>query len=199
MKRALLRLLAFADDALCCVEIALVTASLLAMVGLYFAQVLMRNLGEGGVPWFQTVVQHLVLWVGMLGASLCVRERKHIAIEALTAGVSPGGRRVAEGLVDVSTALLCLVLARIAWGYVATYEMPEDRLLATVGGLEIKRWWSLAILPAGFLAMAARYVHATVRRIFVDEPVPAAAGLQAELEDWERRHSQDPDREDEAP
>jgi TRAP-type C4-dicarboxylate transport system permease small subunit len=189
VKRLFLRVFGLADDALYYAELAAVSLGLLLMVGLYFTQVLMRNLGEGGVPWFQTVVQHLVLWVGMIGASLCVRDRKHIAIEVLAKTVSPSGRRVVEGLVDVSTGVLCVVLAMIAWGYIDYHEVPEDKVLAVVGGFEVKRWWSLLAIPLGFGAMAFRYAHLTAERIFVDEAVDKRAEIAAEMRDYERRYS----------
>src|SRR5688500_2361377 len=67
-------------------EVGLLAACLLLMIALAFAQVILRTFrGEvlQPVPWFDSVAGHLVIWVGMLGASLCTAEGRHISIEAL--------------------------------------------------------------------------------------------------------------------
>ncbi len=121
----LVRLLRRLDRVLFVVEVGLVTAALLTMVGLYSVHVFLRNTGHGSVGTFMQVVQHLVLWVSILGASLCVRDRKHIAIEVIHKVVSPSGRRVLEGLVTFSTLLVCLLLAWVAGSYVIGVERAE--------------------------------------------------------------------------
>ena len=46
-------------------------------------------------------------------------------------------------------------------------------------------------MPAGFSIMAFRYGKLVLERIFVDEPVDAAAHILEEINDYERRHSSD--------
>jgi TRAP-type C4-dicarboxylate transport system permease small subunit len=144
------------------VEVALVTALLLAMVGLYAVHVILRNAGRGGVPSFQLAVQHMVLWVAMLGASLAVREKKHIAIEALDKVLRGLPKRLADALTALATAATSIFLAHVGWAYVvfergqyeqAALPIPLFRLLS----VDVPRWWSLVIIPAGLVVVAARF------------------------------------------
>lgn len=198
MVQRFLRLLRGLDRAVAAVEVALATALLLGMVGMYSVHVVARNTGYGGVPVFQQVVQHLVLWVAVIGASLCVRERRHIAIEVVHKAVSPSGRRVVDGLVTQSTLLVCLLLAWISWEYASflrtQYEaMPVREPLFCAFGIDVPPWWSSTILPVGFVVMAARYGLRLLERIFVDEPVDTEAEVRKEIAEYERRRSSEED------
>ncbi|GIW71799.1 MAG: hypothetical protein KatS3mg102_1341 [Planctomycetota bacterium] len=192
MVRVLLALCRLLDGGLYALELLVVSLGLALMVGLYSAQVLMRNLEWGGVPWFQTVVQHLVLWVGMLGASLCVRDRKHIAVEVIAKSATAGGRRVVEGLVDASTMLLCLLLAFIAWRYIGFYERDPAlgmKVLFELGGVQVQRWWSLCVVPAAFVLMAFRYLRLLLESIFAEHLETAEDEIRREMHTYERRLS----------
>src|SRR5688572_1805548 len=118
----LIRALRFFDRLLTWIETAGVTVGLVVMVVLYFIQVVGRNTRLGAVAEFQTIAQHLVLWVGMLGASLAVADRKHISIELISNLVTAQGRRVVEGIVDLATVVMCLLLAWVSWGYIDFLE-----------------------------------------------------------------------------
>ena len=52
----------------------------LAMALLPTFHVLIRKINGSGIPSAQVLVQHLTLWVGMLGALLCTREQKHLSL-----------------------------------------------------------------------------------------------------------------------
>jgi TRAP-type C4-dicarboxylate transport system permease small subunit len=185
--RLIVRLVRAVDRILAALETAGVTVGLLLMVALAFAQVVLRNTGRGGVPWFPTVTQHLVLWVGMLGASLAVAERKHISVEVVSKLVTPEGRRVVEGIVDAATIVMCALLAWISWGYIAFQEMGPDALFE-LGGVRVLRWWSLTAMPIGFALMSFRFFRLALERIFVDEPVDPERDLRREVEAYERKH-----------
>ena len=174
------------------VETALVSTALLLMVVLKFAEVVWRNTGHGGIDVFVTITQHLVIWVGMLGASLAAADRKHISIEVVTPLVTPQGRRVVEGIVDVATIFVCALLAYVAWAWIGFIERDPasaTRVVFAIGGFRVRRWWSLTIIPVGFGLIAFRFLRLAVERIFVDEPVDVVADAKAEIEDYERRHS----------
>jgi TRAP-type C4-dicarboxylate transport system permease small subunit len=187
-----IRWLRAVDRALRVIETAGVTAALLIMVTLSFAQVVLRNAHIAAlppVPWIPLVAQHLVLWVGMLGASLAAGERRHIAIEVISKAVTPQGRRVVEGIVDLAVIVICVLLAVVSWKYVTFLERPEKHAIVQLGGVKILTWWSFTILPVGFALIAFKYFHLLVERIFVDEPVKTE--LEAEVDEFDRRHSSD--------
>ena len=65
--------------------------ALAAMVLLPLAEIVVRPVLSGGIPGSIPFVQHLTLWVGLLGAALAAREGKLIALA--TATFIPAGRR----------------------------------------------------------------------------------------------------------
>src|SRR3970040_2127967 len=65
-------------------EQVLIVIVLTAMLLLAFLQVLLRNAWDFGLPWVDILLRHLVLWLGIMGASLATRMNRHIRIEVLT-------------------------------------------------------------------------------------------------------------------
>ncbi len=189
----LIHLLRLVDRALIGVEVAGVTAALSLMVVLKFADVVMRNTGHGGIPEFASIAQHLVIWVGMLGASLAAADRKHIAIELFAPLVTPQGRRVVEGIVDVATIFFCALVCYIAWQWIEFDERANPKTLFEVAAIDLKfkRWWSLSIVPIGFGLIGLRFTKLAIERIFVDEPVDREAEAAREAADYDRRFSSD--------
>ena len=125
--RALGHLLRF-DRQLQRVEVGLLAASLLVMVGLAFAQVLMRTFRTEliqPVSWFDNVARHLVIWVGMLGASLCTAEGRHISIEALPKLFGPGGRRRTDVIVSLASIAVVSVLFVLSMIYMLRVQVPD--------------------------------------------------------------------------
>lgn len=181
------------DRALMRAEVALVTAALLLMVVLKFADVVMRNTGHGGIPAFATAAQHLVIWAGMLGASLATADRKHIAIEVLSPLVSGRARRAVEASVNGATALLCGFLAYVAWRWLEFLEIPDTSTLFAIPWIEVpfRRWWSLTIIPIGFALIGFRFLRLALERALGVEAGGREEEMRREIEEYERRHSSD--------
>jgi TRAP-type C4-dicarboxylate transport system permease small subunit len=185
-----IRLLRLVDRALRAVELAAVSAALLLMLGLAFLEVVLQNAHIEALPpalWMGPVERHLVLWVGMLGASLAAGERRHISIEAIAKAVTPQGRRVVEGLVDLATVFVCAILTYVAWRYIDFIERPSPHEIVTVFGVTIVHWWSLMAIPIGFGLIGFRYARLLVERIFVDQPVEIEHAL--EIDEYDRKHA----------
>jgi TRAP-type C4-dicarboxylate transport system permease small subunit len=184
-----IRALRAVDRALLALETAAVTIALLAMVGLAFAEVVLQNAHIDALPpspWLSIVARQLVLWVGMLGASLAAAERRHISIEVIAKAVTPSGRRVVEGLVDLATIFVCALLSYVAWRYIVVLEQPDKRVLGTVLGVKVMAWWSSMVMPVGFGLVAFRYFRLLVERIFVDTPITDERA--EEVEEYDRKH-----------
>lgn len=160
--------LALVDGALRRIEVALVCASLGLMVGLKFADVLLRKTGHGGIPAFAVAVQHLVLWVGMLGATLATAERKHLSLEVLTSVIPSRWRRPSQIAVAAASVFVCALLAYVAWRWIGVRVRPRQVVLFTLPILDLplRRWWSLAVIPVAFAVMAFRFLLQMLDRTF---------------------------------
>src|SRR5437868_6119363 len=83
---------------------------LMAMVFLAFAQVVSRDLFNHGIPWADTVVRLMVLWVGFLGAALATKLDQHLTIEVLTKYMPERARHVASVAVKIFASVTCYFL-----------------------------------------------------------------------------------------
>ncbi|MCO5167270.1 MAG: TRAP transporter small permease [Planctomycetes bacterium] len=143
-------------------EVGLCAASLLVMIGLAFAQVLLRTFRTDflqPVGWFNIVAQHLVIWVGMLGASLATAEGRHISVEALPKLLGPGGRRRNEVLVSVASLAVVGVLFALSMIYMVRVQVPDVAHLFRVEalGLNVPRWPFLVVVPFGLGVIGWRF------------------------------------------
>ncbi len=152
-------LLRRAEDRLAAAESALLIALLAVMVTLAFAQVVLRHFGQG-LLWGETVLKHLVLWTGFLGAALAAKAEKHFAWEAshvaAPARLKPWLRLAA----NLSGAAVTAVLLKASWAY-----FQDDRAagaeLMTFAGVVVPTWVAAAGIPGGFALVLAHLLFKT--------------------------------------
>ncbi len=137
------------------VSAVLAVAGLALMVLIPLAESLGRRTGWFFIPGAAAWVQHLTLWVGLLGAILAAYAGRHLSI-AMAGLIRPG--KVRDGLEYLATAGTIGVLLAMAWAsgvlVVSQTHSPE-----TIGGW-FPVWLAQAVMPAAFLLMAVgRLVH----------------------------------------
>lgn len=141
------------DRALSKVESVLLIVFLGTMLLLAFAQVVLRNVFGTGFVWADTIVRHLVLWTGFVGAALAAGEGKHISIDALTKFVPPHTRRLVQVFTSVFAVLACCFLAEAAWTYLKAEHAEGVDLV-----LSIPTWVAILIIPAGYGLIAVHFL-----------------------------------------
>jgi tripartite ATP-independent transporter DctM subunit len=135
------------------VEDAISAVALMGMVVLPLLEIGLRRTFAFGIPASGPIVQHLVLWVGFLGAAIAAREGKLLALSSAT--FIPEGR--AKHITDVFAALVgACVAAILAAG--ALELVRVERESQTTIGAGIPTWVTQLALPAGFALIAARLV-----------------------------------------
>jgi len=140
------------DDFLAKIEGWVLIFLLGVMVLLSFSQVLLRNLFHEGILWADIFLRQLVLWVGFLGASLAVRERKHIAVDILPHFLKETGAKLLRIAVDIAAGVISLFLTHAAWAFMQFEREGESTLF-----LDIPVWLFQTILPFSFLMIALRF------------------------------------------
>ena len=123
-------------------------ALLAVMVTLAFAQVILRHFGLGLI-WGETVLKHLVLWTGFLGASLAAASEKHFAWEAAHVGAPARLKPWLRLTANLAGAAITALLLRASWTYFTDDRANPSELL-TIGGLTVMSWVATAGIPAGF-------------------------------------------------
>jgi C4-dicarboxylate transporter, DctQ subunit len=140
------------DHWLASLERALVVLLLSGLLGLGLLQVIERNLLASGVFWADELLQHIVLWLGFLGASLATREHRHLSIDVLSHFL-PVRWQLWLGLVVNAVALgLCMLLVQAAWGLV-----HSEYTAGTVLSFGVPSWLAQSIIPLGFGAITLRF------------------------------------------
>ncbi len=133
-------------------EGALAVAAMAAMSLLPVAELLSRQLGLSGVPGSSVFVQHLTLWVALLGAALAAGSDRFLSVSANTFLPEKWLPRV-KLLTSFVTAAVALCLAWASLQFVLETRQGGDML-----AMGIPKWVAQAVMPAGFLLIAARVV-----------------------------------------
>ena len=135
------------------VEDAAASIALLAMAILPLLEIGLRRAFGMGVPGSGPIVQHLVLWVGFLGAAVAARDRKLLALASSTFIPEGWPRRAAN---VVAAAVGSFVSILLAWGAVELVR-SEHQVGSTIGA-GIPTWIAQLALPVAFGLIGARLV-----------------------------------------
>lgn len=129
----------------------LLTAILGAMVAIPVIEIALRGIFRLGIVNEAAIVQHLVLVVGMLGASVAARDGRLLAFSGLQ-NVMPEGAAVWALRFASATALAVAgVLMAASFDFVMSEE-SSDAILA----YGLPAWVVQAVMPAGFAIIAGR-------------------------------------------
>lgn len=153
-----------AEDGLAWLEGAALAALVGVMVVLAFAQVALRQFGQG-LLWGETVLRHLVLWTGFLGAALAARDEKHFAWEAAHLGAPERLKPWLRLLSSLAAAAVCALLLEASWSYVQDAKQAGEHLM-TLGSLEVPAWLAWAGIPGGFALVLLHLLFKSADALF---------------------------------
>ncbi len=160
---ALLRLVHRAEDAL-------LVAMLALMIGVAVTQIVLRNGFDGGLLWGDAFLRVLVLWIGLTGALVASRDRRHISIDVVGRFLPAMAARAVATLNALFTAGICAALAWYAFEFVQVeYEAP------TMAFGQVPVWACAGIMPVAFSLIALRYLVLAALAPWHDAPAPGAA------------------------
>ena len=137
--------LRFIDRILYKIEFGLLVLFLGSMVLLAFTQVVLRNFFETGFVWADTIVRHLVLWAGFMGAALATSEERHISIDALTKFFSPRVKHLAQIGTSLFAVVVCYYLGAASWTFLVAEKASGSEI-----ALSIPTWVALLVIPIGY-------------------------------------------------
>ena len=140
-------------------EDALLAFLLTAMILLAGTQIVMRNLFDSGFVWIDPLLRVLVLWLGLLGATVAARHNKHIQIDLLTRFFERNTLRLILAGVGQISAWTCLL---IAWFGLEWIRFDYEDGIAHVIGLPA--WIVEIIVPLAFALIGLRYLLLSLRK-----------------------------------
>lgn len=142
------------------IEGILLSVFLAAMVFLAFLQVVMRNVFNAGLPWADSVVRLMVLWVGFLGAALATKLGQNLTVEVLTKYLPERIRHIASMVVKVFASAVCIFLLCASFRFLADESSTGAQFLHL-----FPSWWTLTIIPATFILIPFHFVFGILEDI----------------------------------
>jgi TRAP-type C4-dicarboxylate transport system permease small subunit len=139
------------------IEALAVTVLLSLMILIAFSQVVLRNVFNDGILWGDIFIRQLVLWVGFLGASLAVRESKHISIDFLPNFLPKTWGNLIQFIINLTAGIVSGLLAVASIRFVQ-FEMEGSATLF----FDIPVWIFQIILPYSFCVISARFFIKTM-------------------------------------
>ena len=133
-------------------EDGLLVLLLTTMIVLAGTQILMRNLFDSGFVWIDPLLRVLVLWLGLIGATVATRHNKHIRIDLLSRYFSRNTHRLIQVMVGQVSAWTCLV---IAWYGMDWIRLDYEYSVTSFAG--IPAWSVEIIVPLAFALIGIRY------------------------------------------
>ena len=127
--------------------------ALAAMVVLPLLEIILRRTIGAGIPAAGPIVQHLVLWVGFLGAAIAAREGKLLCL-ATGSFVPQGAPRRAAAIFTAAVASAAAIVLMFG----AVDLIRSEREAGSSLGAGIPTWTAQLVLPVGFALIAARLV-----------------------------------------
>jgi TRAP-type C4-dicarboxylate transport system permease small subunit len=139
------------------IEESLLVIILLATIIFAVTQIFLRNFFHSGIPWGDSLVRILVLWLGLIGAMIASRNHRHIKIDILSRYLSTPNQLRLRRFTDSITAIVCFVVAWYAFAFVRIEYHDGMHAFENV-----PVWLTEAIIPFGFLVMAVRFLVSAV-------------------------------------
>jgi C4-dicarboxylate transporter DctQ subunit len=131
---------------------------LMALTGILFLNVVMRFVFNNSLGWAEEFSRYSIVWVTMIGSSLCVRRGTHIAIDPLSRVLSDRGLRLLNIAVMIFCAIACAVFCYYAW----TITEKIGRLGQRSATLNMPMAVVYAAMPVGFALMAVHFLISAV-------------------------------------
>ena len=123
-------------------------------------QIIVRNLFSITFLGTESLVRHLVLWIGLAGALVATRLDKHIRIDAALRLLPFRVRAIVLSCADFFAAALCAYLAYIAGRFVL-----DEHAFGTEAFFAVPAWIAQLCFPLVFGLMGLRFLLQGGRRL----------------------------------
>ena len=128
------------------IETGLLCLIIAMMLGLAVLKIVMRYVFSASLLWSDIMLQHLTLWLCLLGAALATCERRHISIDVLSRILPERITRWSNFIIDCLALIVVGILAYYGFSFLHDEQLSEAVLIGSV-----PLWWAKAIIPYGFV------------------------------------------------
>ncbi len=106
------------DFALGKIESFLVFTFLAILILAEVAGSILREVYQSNLAWIEQLLKYVVIWIGMLGASLATQSKEHISIEIVSRFSGKRIQRILSVFLPCIAAIIVFFLARASWNYI---------------------------------------------------------------------------------
>lgn len=149
----------------------ILTALLLALIGLSAFQIIYRNAFGSGFVWIDPFLRSIVLWLTFLGAFTATAQGRHIGIDVAGRLLPARPRALLARGMSAAAAATCVALANGAYEYLSL-----ERDFEAEAFLGLPSWQVQSILLIGFVLLAYRFALGAI--VGVTEPTPGTGGAE---------------------
>jgi TRAP-type transport system small permease protein len=148
---------------------------LLFMTVMIGADVLLRNIGLGGVPPSNELSEDILYLVTLLAAPGLLRRGQHIRIDIVLQALPPRAAWLLEWVGDVIGLICCLIFM---WYGASVAAMSFFDGSISIKTLVLPEWWLLAPMPLAFGLLALEFVF-RMQRLALAERRPREDAVSA--------------------
>ena len=148
---------------------------LLFMTVMIGADVLLRNIGLGGVPPSNELSEDILYLVTLLAAPGLLRRGQHIRIDIVLQALPPRAAWLLEWVGDVIGLVCCLIFVWYGASVAAASFFDGSISIKT---LVLPEWWLLAPMPLAFGLLALEFVF-RMQRLALAERRPREDAVSA--------------------
>lgn len=160
-------------DALILAMAVLAAAIVGGIVVLICADVALRNLRMGNLPWSVEASEYGLYAATLLGAPWVLHLRAHVAMDLVAGLVRPALRRALDVTACALGAAICGLLAWKGLGVVLTSQARGAMIWKT---LVFPEWWFLALVPLAMAMLALGFLRLILETLTGRAPDLATRG-----------------------
>lgn len=156
----------------------MLTVACLLLLGMTFltgADVLLRNLGLGGVPPSNELSEYGLYLITILAAPGLLRRGQHIRVDIILQILPPRLAWLFEWIGDIVGIICCLYF--VWYGVLVTYASYAAGSVS-IKTLVLPEWWIFAPMPVCFLMLAIEFIF-RMRFLALADQAPRADATSA--------------------
>lgn len=137
--------------------------------------VVLRNIGAGGIPPSNELSEYGLYLTTILAAPGLLRRGQHIRVDIILRAIPPRIAWAIEWIGDVSGIICCLFFI---WYGVRVTMMSYAAGSYSIKTIVFPEWWIFAPLPVCFLMVAIEFIF-RMRQLALSERVPRSDAISA--------------------
>lgn len=156
----------------------MIAAAAVILLGITFMiglDVVLRNIGAGGIPPSNELSEYGLYLITILAAPGLLRRGQHIRVDIVLRAIPPRLAWMIEWLGDITGIVCCLYFL---WYGVRVTQMSYAAGSYSIKTLVFPEWWIFAPLPVCFLMVAVEFLF-RMRQLARSERVPRSDAVSA--------------------